>query len=94
MHEALDLLDGPGTRIDVGAAQFRREQVPAAEDVERQVAVAIIVAVEEAAFLMPMDRVVGRVQVQDDVARGLALTASRKRSTNTVSIAAASCPIL
>src|SRR5215210_5831278 len=45
--------------------------MPAAEDVERQVAVAIVVAVKEAALLMPMDRVVGRVQVQDDVARGL-----------------------
>src|SRR3954463_10248839 len=46
-RDALDLLDGPGTRTDVGAPQFRREQVPAAEDVERQVAVAIIVAMEE-----------------------------------------------
>src|SRR4028119_1510110 len=56
MHDARNFLDRPGTRIDVGAAQFRREQVPAAEDIERQGAVAIIVAVEEAAFLMPVDR--------------------------------------
>ena len=43
----------------------------AAEDVERQVAVAIIVAMEKAALLMPMDRVIGRVEVQNDLARGL-----------------------
>ena len=32
--------------------------MPAPEDVERQVAVAIIVAVEKAAFLMPVDPVI------------------------------------
>src|SRR3954451_20129394 len=34
-HNALNLLDGPGTRIDVGAAQLGGEKVPAAEDVQR-----------------------------------------------------------
>jgi hypothetical protein len=43
MNDAGDLLHRPGTRIDVGAAQLGREQVPAAEDVERQIAVAVIV---------------------------------------------------
>src|SRR4051812_34162052 len=45
--------------------------MPAAEHVKGQVAVAIIVAMEKAAFLMAVDRVIGRVQVQDDLARGL-----------------------
>src|SRR4051794_15756069 len=69
--DALDLLHRPGAGVDVGAAQLGGQEMPAAEDVERQVAVAIVVAVKEAALLMPMDRVVGRVQVQDDFARGL-----------------------
>src|SRR6185503_8436855 len=69
--DALDLLHRPGAGVDVGAAQLGGQEMPAAEDVERQVAVAIVVAVKEAALLMAMDRVVGRVQVQDDVARGL-----------------------
>ena len=41
--------------------------MPAAEHVERQVAVAIVVAVEEAAFLIAVQRVVGRVEVEDDL---------------------------
>src|SRR4051794_21970989 len=53
------------------AAKIGGQEMPAAEDVERQGAVAIIVAMEKAAFLMDMDRVIGRVQVQNDLARGL-----------------------
>jgi hypothetical protein len=50
----------------------RREQVPAAEHVQRQIAVAIIVAVEEAAFLVAMQAIVGRIQIEDDLlGRGL-----------------------
>ena len=40
----------------------------AAEDVERQVAVALVVGVEEAPQLVAVDRVVGDVEVQDDPA--------------------------
>jgi hypothetical protein len=43
--------------------------VPAAEDVERQVAVAIIIAVEEAAFLVAMQRIIGGIKVEDDLFR-------------------------
>ena len=39
----------------------------AAEHVERQIAVAVVVAVEEAAFLMTVDGVVGRVEIEDDL---------------------------
>ena len=41
--------------------------MPAAEHVERQVAVAIVVAVEEPPFLMAVQRVVGGVEVDDDL---------------------------
>ena len=65
----------------------------AAEDVERQVAVAVGIAVEEAAFLVAVQRVIGGVEIEDDLFRWL-LWASRKRSTNRLSIAAASWLIL
>ena len=64
---ARDLLKGAGRGVDVGAAQPGRQQVPAAEDVERQVAVGVVVAVEEAALLMPVQGNVGRVEVEDDL---------------------------
>ena len=66
-HDARDLFDGPGRRIDVGAPQLGGQQVAPAEDVERQVAVAIIVPMEEPAFLMAVDRIVGGVEVEDDL---------------------------
>ena len=59
----------PGAGVDVGAAQLGRQQVPAAEHVERQVAVAVVIAVEEAAFLMPVQRIVGGVEIEDDLLR-------------------------
>ena len=40
-----------------------------AEHVERQVAVAAVVAVEEAALLLTVQRVVGRVEVENDLLR-------------------------
>ena len=41
----------------------------AAEDVQRQIAIAIIVAVKEAPFLVPVQRVVGGVEIEDDLLR-------------------------
>ncbi len=78
-YDAFDLVDRAGRRIDVRAPELGREQVPAAEHVQRQIAVAIppvgplarrrtgSVTVEEAAFLMPMPRVVGGIEVENDL---------------------------
>ena len=66
---AADLLGGTGRSVDVGAPQFGREQVPAAEDVERQIAEAIVVAMKEPAFLMPVQGIVGRIEIEDDLLR-------------------------
>ena len=71
--DARDLLHGAGRGVDVGAAELGRQQVPAAEDVERQVAVGVVVAVEEAALLVPVQRDVGGVEVEDDLPRGRAV---------------------
>ena len=63
------LLDRAGRGVDVGAAQLGRQQMPAAEDVERQIAVAVVIAVEEAPLLMPVQRIVGGVEIEDDLLR-------------------------
>ena len=60
-------LDRARRGVDVRGPQPGREQVVAAEDVQRQVAVALVVAVEEAAHLVAVDRVVGGVEVEDDL---------------------------
>src|SRR5208337_3380475 len=65
--EAGGLLHRAGSGIDVRAAQLRRQQVPAAEDVERQVAIAVVVAMEELTFLVAMQRIVGGIKVENDL---------------------------
>jgi hypothetical protein len=69
VDDPLDLGHGARRRVDVGAAELGREQVPTAKHIQRQVAVAVIVAVEEAAFLVAMQRVIGSVEIEDDLAR-------------------------
>ena len=44
-----------------------REQRVAAEDVQGEVAIAIVEAVEEATFLFAVDWIVGGVEVEDDL---------------------------
>ena len=50
--DARDLLDRAGDAVDVRPPELGRQEMPAAEYVERHVAVAIVVAVEEPALLM------------------------------------------
>ena len=66
---ARDLLDCAVTARDVRAPLAGQQQVPTAEHVERQVAVLFIIAVEEAAFLLAVQRNVGVVEIQHDLAR-------------------------
>jgi len=70
-HDASDLLHRAGRGVHVRAAQLRHQQMSAAEDVERQVTVAIVVAVEELAFLIPMQWIVGGIEIKDDLFRRL-----------------------
>ena len=64
-----DFLHRPGAAVDVGGPQLGRQQMTAAEDVERQIAVAVVIAVEEPAFLMAVQRIVGGVEIEDDLLR-------------------------
>jgi hypothetical protein len=43
--------------------------VPTAEDVQRQVTIAVIIAVEEPTFLVPVQRIVGGIQIENDLLR-------------------------
>lgn len=43
----------------------------ATEDVERQVAVVTVVAVEEPSLLVTMDRIVGGIEIKNDLPRGV-----------------------
>ena len=61
------LLDGAGGAVDVGGTQLGAQQEPAAENVKRQVAIAVVVAMEEPALLRAVDRVIGRIEVQHDL---------------------------
>ena len=67
--DARHFLDRAGAAGDVGAPLPRQQQVPAAEGVERQIAVIVVVAVEEAAFLHAVERDVGVVEIDHDLAR-------------------------
>ena len=40
-----------------------------AEHVERQVAVAVVIAVEEPPLLLAVQRIVGRIEIEDDLLR-------------------------
>ena len=76
-----DVADNPGdlVRRTVGGivrrgSELGREQVPATKDVQRQIAVAVVVAVKMPAFLFAVERIVGRIQVDDDVRQRLAMS--------------------
>jgi len=74
LHDPGEILDGAGRAVDVAAAQLGAEQKRATEDVEREVAVVPVVAVEEPAFLLAVERIVRRVEVEHDPERRLLMS--------------------
>ena len=66
-HDAAHFFNRTGSRVLVGRPQPRTQQLVAGEDVQRQIAVAVVVAVEEALRLMAVERDVGRVQIEHDL---------------------------
>jgi hypothetical protein len=87
---APDLVHRARGGVDVRAAQLGCEQMATAEHVQRQIAVTVVVAVEEPAFLVPVQWIVGRIEIERNLCSGALRCASRKRSMNSASIAAAS----
>ncbi len=57
----------PGCRILIGTSQLGHQQIAAAEYVERQIAVAVVIPVEELPLLLAMQRIVRRIEVQNDL---------------------------
>ena len=62
------LLHRAGAAVDVGAPVPGQKQMATAEHIERQIAVMIVIAVEEAPFLMAVQRNVGGVEIEHDLA--------------------------
>ena len=58
-------------RASIRRAQPRTQQVFPTEDVQWQVAVAFVIAVEEPSLLLPMQRIVRGVYIQDHLLRRL-----------------------
>ena len=75
--DAPDLLQSTGGGIDVGRSQQGREQMAAAKDVEGQIAVASVVAVEEAVLFLPVEGIVGGVEVENDLIGALGVGLAR-----------------
>lgn len=55
--------------VDARRSKLGGEQVTTAEDVERQVAIAVVIALEVAAFLKPEQSIIGRVEPEHDADR-------------------------
>ena len=73
LHDALELLDAARRTIAVRPAQSRTQQMFAAENVQRQITVAAVVPVEKSSLLATVQRVVGRIEVQPDLAWGASM---------------------
>ncbi len=69
----VDFLHRARAGVDVRATELGCQQVLAADHVKRQVAVAVVVAVEKPAFLAAVDGVVGGVQIERDARRHLGM---------------------
>ena len=54
-------------RIDVCRTKVRHEQLMAAEDVQWQEAVAVVVSVEKTLGLRAVDRIVGGIEIENDL---------------------------
>src|SRR5258708_15933570 len=70
-HDSLDFLQAAEGSIMIGFPQPRAQHLFAAEDVERQIAIVVVVAVEEPSFLVAVQRQVRSVHVQDDLTGSL-----------------------
>src|SRR5262249_44179303 len=56
-------------RVDVAGAQVGNQELLAAEDVKRQIAVVVVIAMKEPPFLMAVHRVIGGVEIEHHVPR-------------------------
>ena len=64
-----DLVLGAVGRVSVGAAELGRQQMPAGEDVPRQIAIAVVERIEVTAFLFAVKGIVRGIEIDDLLAR-------------------------
>lgn len=62
-----------GTGIDFRMPKPGGKEMPTAEDVERRIAVRVVIALEEPAFQMAVQRIIGRIEIEHDLARRLGM---------------------
>jgi hypothetical protein len=73
-NDAGDFLHRTVSGIIGRRSKLRRQQMPAGENIQRQIAVAIVVAVEVPTFLVAVERIVSGVEVDDNSHRRLAMS--------------------
>jgi len=66
-HDPRDLLHAARAGVDVRGPKLGRQKVPAAKNIERQITVAVVITVEEAALLVTVHWVVGGIQIKNDL---------------------------
>jgi len=65
-HDSLYFLLAAEGRVMIGFAQTRAQNLFSAENVQRQIAIVVVIAVEESSLLLAVQRQVGSIHVQDD----------------------------
>jgi len=66
-NDALDFLHRAFGGVHAGRPQLGRQQMAPAKNIERQITVAVVIAVEEPPFLVPVDWVIGGIEIKDDL---------------------------
>ena len=67
-NDSRHLVDRARAGIDIGPAQLGAKQMPPAKNIQRQVTVGFVIAVKEAPFLLAMQRIVGGIEIERDLA--------------------------
>ena len=83
-HNPRRLFHSPGRAVDIRRPQFRRRKMTTAENIKRQIATAVAIAVEKPPFLRPVNRIVRRVQIQDNPLRSLLVRPHEQRHKQTL----------
>ena len=71
VHQAFHLRLAACRRILIGGPQTRTQQMLAAKDIQRQLTIAVVIAVKKAPFLVAVQGQIGHIQIQDKAFRGV-----------------------
>src|SRR5262245_13682709 len=66
-NDACHLLYGTVRRVEARHTQLGSQQMPSAEHVQRQVAITVVIAVIEPPLLLPMNRIIGGIKIEDNL---------------------------